>query len=235
LKALPRPQAWSYTRVSTEEQAKLGYSLGAQARTIQEFCESKGLELVKSHVDEGYSGKNLDRPGIKGILAALALDEPPFQHLVILYMDRLSREVEGAAHIVNKLRSRKVKLHVISRPDLDIYSPIFSITGVLEIGMAEYQRKDMLAKQRIALDEAKRLNKHLGRVPLGFELGGDGYLHPDSLGRKAIGILQMNDRVQLSELAEELQLKDFNQAYRVKTSIAQYLKRRSRSNCAIVK
>lgn len=42
-----------YTRVSTEEQAKSGYSLPKQFRTLTEYTARKGWEVVEAIEDAG--------------------------------------------------------------------------------------------------------------------------------------------------------------------------------------
>ena len=50
-----------YVRVSTDEQAKLGYSLGHQELVLNKFCEMKGFDVVETF-REDHSAKNFDRP-----------------------------------------------------------------------------------------------------------------------------------------------------------------------------
>lgn len=60
-------RAGLYVRVSTEEQAKEGFSVAAQLRLLQAFAVVKGCGEgdVENFVDDGYSGKNLRRPAIQ--------------------------------------------------------------------------------------------------------------------------------------------------------------------------
>lgn len=51
-------------RVSTDEQAKSGYSIGEQRRELKRHCEREGWEIVEEVVEDGYSGAGRDRPGI---------------------------------------------------------------------------------------------------------------------------------------------------------------------------
>ena len=53
-----------YVRVSTGEQAKEGYSVPAQLRTVKAHAEQQGWQVVDIIVDDGWSGATLDRPGI---------------------------------------------------------------------------------------------------------------------------------------------------------------------------
>ena len=52
-----RKRAFIYTRVSTEEQAIHGYSLGYQEELLKLQCQKDGVELVKHFQDDGYSAK----------------------------------------------------------------------------------------------------------------------------------------------------------------------------------
>ena len=57
-----------YVRVSTEEQAKSGYSIADQKRELLRHAESEGYEVVETIVDDGYSGASRERPGLERIL-----------------------------------------------------------------------------------------------------------------------------------------------------------------------
>ncbi len=61
-------RAVGYIRVSTEEQVQ-GFSLDAQAERIKAFAISQDYTLAAIHRDEGYSAKDLNRPGIRRLLA----------------------------------------------------------------------------------------------------------------------------------------------------------------------
>lgn len=54
-----------YTRVSTENQAKKEFNLcEAQRKRIEHFIKSQeGFGIYDYFSDEGYSGKDLNRPG----------------------------------------------------------------------------------------------------------------------------------------------------------------------------
>ena len=65
-----RPLALAYVRVSTVEQAQEGASLEAQRGSLQAEASRRGwdVELVS---DEGYSAKDLKRPGLLDALERL--------------------------------------------------------------------------------------------------------------------------------------------------------------------
>src|SRR5215212_117222 len=79
-----------YARVSTDEQARSGYSLAQQIEALREYAAREGYEVLEEVKDSGQSGASLARPGMDrvrdlvaagGVSAVLAQDR-----------DRLSRE-----------------------------------------------------------------------------------------------------------------------------------------------
>ncbi len=58
-----------YLRVSTEEQAKEGYSLSEQKERLEAMCKYKGYEVYKYYEDAGISAKNTkDRPAFNELI-----------------------------------------------------------------------------------------------------------------------------------------------------------------------
>ncbi|MDX5895279.1 site-specific DNA recombinase [Rubrobacter radiotolerans DSM 5868] len=76
-----------YARVSTEEQARSGYSLAQQLEALRDYCEREGYEVIEEVVDPGQSGASLERPGMDrvrdlvsagGVSVVLAQDRDRF-------------------------------------------------------------------------------------------------------------------------------------------------------------
>jgi len=63
--------AISYLRVSTEDQAREGFSLDAQRRRVRAYCEAKGYVLEHEFVDDGASGRTTNRPAFQRLMAAV--------------------------------------------------------------------------------------------------------------------------------------------------------------------
>jgi site-specific DNA recombinase len=53
-----------YVRVSTDEQAKSGYSIPDQLRELRRHAQDRGYEVVEELVDDSYSGADPNRPGL---------------------------------------------------------------------------------------------------------------------------------------------------------------------------
>ena len=77
------PRVVLYARVSTDEQAKRGFSLAQQMEALCAHCAREGYEVLEEVRDEGWSGAYLERPGLDrvrdlvevgGVSAVLAQD-----------------------------------------------------------------------------------------------------------------------------------------------------------------
>jgi len=58
-----------YIRVSTEDQAKEGYSLEVQREFLESFAKREGLDVFKIYQDDGISGYSAERPALSLSLA----------------------------------------------------------------------------------------------------------------------------------------------------------------------
>lgn len=81
-----------YVRVSTEEQARTGLSLGQQTARLTAYCELHGHQLVTGFCDEGVSASVplAKRAGGKLMLAYLKAN--PEAGVLVLRLDRLFRD-----------------------------------------------------------------------------------------------------------------------------------------------
>jgi len=79
-----------YVRVSTEEQAKEGYSIRAQIDKLKDYIRIKDWEFYKVYADEGISGKNIpDRPAINELIADIKAGI--VDNILVYKIDRLTR------------------------------------------------------------------------------------------------------------------------------------------------
>src|SRR5713101_703174 len=75
--------AVGYVRVSSEDQAREGVSLAAQAERIAAYAAAKGLALVAVVRDEDLSAKDLNRTGLQNLLEALPRRQRDFEAVVV--------------------------------------------------------------------------------------------------------------------------------------------------------
>lgn len=76
-----------YVRVSTEDQAREGFSIEAQLKRLRAYCKARGWEVVREYIDDGYSGREINRPAYQRMMEERDL----WDIIVVLKMDRIHR------------------------------------------------------------------------------------------------------------------------------------------------
>lgn len=76
-----------YTRVSTEDQAKVGFSLDAQLDKLKTYCNARDWEVSGEYIDDGYSGRNTKRPAYTKMMEEM----DTWDLVLVLKMDRIHR------------------------------------------------------------------------------------------------------------------------------------------------
>ncbi|MGP0051271.1 MAG: recombinase family protein, partial [Solirubrobacteraceae bacterium] len=83
-----------YVRVSTDEQ---GNGLDVQRAELKRTSVQRNWQISELIVDEGESGKDLQRPGLRRALALIAAGKA--DGLAVSKLDRLSRSVIDAGQL----------------------------------------------------------------------------------------------------------------------------------------
>ena len=89
-----------YTRVSTEDQAKEGFSLDAQLDKLRAYCKARGWEIAGEYVDDGYSGRNTKRPAYQRMMQEM----DKWDGLLVIKMDRIHRNSKNFMIMMEQLR-----------------------------------------------------------------------------------------------------------------------------------
>lgn len=97
-----------YIRVSTEDQAREGFSLPEQEKRLRAMCEYKGYEIYDVYKDAGISAKtgNL-RPEFERLLQDIR--DKKVNTIVVLKLDRLTRSVYDMEGIMSFLEENNVE------------------------------------------------------------------------------------------------------------------------------
>src|SRR5256886_12987111 len=89
----------TYTRVSTEDQAKEGFSLKAQQERLQAYCLARDWEVAGLYVDDGHSGRNIRRPAYQKMLA----ERDRWDAILVIKMDRIHRNARNFMDMMDNL------------------------------------------------------------------------------------------------------------------------------------
>ncbi|MBS4538253.1 recombinase family protein [Clostridium sp. D2Q-11] len=155
-----------YIRVSTQEQAKEGYSIPAQKDKLLAYCTAKNWSIYDVYIDGGFSGGNINRPALKELLDNL----DNFDIVLVYKLDRLSRSQKDTLHLIEDEFLNKNVDFVSLLEAFDTTSPFGkAMIGILSV-FAQLERETI--KQRAKLGKERRAKEGLWRggahVPTGY-------------------------------------------------------------------
>lgn len=167
-------KAIGYCRVSTEEQAREGVSLGNQQEKIRAYSSLRDMKLVEIITDAGLSAKNMNRQGLQKTLTMLANGEATA--LIVYKLDRLTRSTKDLLSLVyDTFLPNSIALHSITETlDTDTANGRFFLTMLG--GIASWERETIGERTRDALRCKQRQGYWLGRVPFGYSMTEEGRL-----------------------------------------------------------
>jgi site-specific DNA recombinase len=164
-----------YARVSTDEQARSGYSLAQQIDALRAYAAQEGYEALEEIQDAGQSGASLERPGMDrvrdlvaagGVSVVLAQDR-----------DRFSREPAYTYLLRREFQEHGCGLRSLN--DRGDGSPEGELTDGILDQLAKYERAKTRERSRRGRLRKAREGKLLknGRANYGFKHNeaGDGY------------------------------------------------------------
>jgi DNA invertase Pin-like site-specific DNA recombinase len=89
-----------YTRVSTEDQAKEGFSLDAQLEKLRSYCKARDWEIAGEYIDDGFSGRNVKRPAYNQMIEEIN----KWDALLVIKMDRIHRNSKNFMMMMEYLK-----------------------------------------------------------------------------------------------------------------------------------
>ena len=165
---LRRKKTTAYVRVSTQEQAREGYSIEEQKDKLIKYAEAHDWIIYNTYVDAGYSGGNLDRPSIKRLLDDA--DGNKFSKVVVYKLDRISRSQKDTLFLIEDVFIPNGVDFVSMSENFDTSTPFGKfMIGILST-FAQLERETI--KERTKLGKEGRAKSGLwsggGRVPIGY-------------------------------------------------------------------
>lgn len=104
-----------YCRVSTDEQARFGFSIQAQKDALEKYCKENGYKY-EFYIDEGISASSMKK---RKALNDMLSKANAFDMVLFTKLDRLSRNVLDANNINKLLIDNKCTMKAIDEDDVD--------------------------------------------------------------------------------------------------------------------
>lgn len=166
-----------YVRVSTQGQAKDGYSLSYQQDEIRAYCERQGWHLIHVFADEGISGAKVDeealeveREGFQDMMSFIASNKIDF--VVVLNTSRLWRSDIVKVLVHRELKRHSIDIQSIEQPTYSIFEKDpsdFLINGLMEL-LDAYQRLEISMKLGRGRNKKASEGKFAGGgIPFGYK------------------------------------------------------------------
>jgi site-specific DNA recombinase len=133
-----------YARVSTDEQARSGYSLAQQLEALREHAAREGYEVLEEVQDPGQSGASLERPGmdsVRDLVAAGGIS-------VVLAQDRDRFAREPAYHYLLRREFEEYGTKIRALNDRGDDSPEGELTDGILDQLAKFERAKTAERSR---------------------------------------------------------------------------------------
>ena len=162
-----------YTRKSTEDGLEKEFnSLDAQYEACAAYALSQKHEgwhlLPERYDDGGYSGGNMERPGLQRLLSDVA--DGRVDIILVYKIDRLTRSLSDFAKIVDVLDTAKASFVSITQ-SFNTTTSMGRLTLNMLLSFAQFEREVTGERIRDKIAASKRKGMWMGGpVPLGYDL-----------------------------------------------------------------
>ncbi len=153
-------RAAGYIRVSTDEQVKHGWNLGADKQRVEEIADDKGWDLVEIFDDGGLQGDDPDRPGFNRMLDTLDQCDV----IIMRSLDRLSRDTFLYALATKAIRDAGVQIESFNGP-VDLESPEGELSANVLAAIHRFEKRQIGVRVKQAMRARAAAGLHAGGIP----------------------------------------------------------------------
>ena len=144
-----------YARVSDSSQV-----IETQLLPLREYCQKHGYLNVKEYVDNGFSGKDQNRPEFERLLADVRANQVNI--VIVVRLDRIGRSLLHLISLFAEFKKRGIDFISISQ-NIDTKTPEGKMFWQLLGVFAEYERELIVSRTKAGLARARAEGKQLGR------------------------------------------------------------------------
>jgi site-specific DNA recombinase len=155
-----------YTRVSTEDQAKEGFSLDAQIEKLRAYCTARDWHIAGEYIDDGYSGRKTRRPAYSRMMEEI----DNWDALLVIKMDRIHRNSKNFMLMMEDLGNRG-KEFVSMMESLDTSTAMGRFVMDIIQRIAQLESEQIGERVYIGMEQKAKVNGGmLGfNIPYGYD------------------------------------------------------------------
>ena len=155
-----------YIRVSTEDQAREGFSLPEQEKRLRAMCEYKGYEIYDVYQDAGISAKTGNkRPEFERLLQDIK--DRKCNTIVVLKLDRLTRSVYDWENILKFLEENEAYLDC-ANDDINTTSANGKMISRILTSVSQQEIERTSERTKVGLAGAIKAGHIPHKAPLGY-------------------------------------------------------------------
>lgn len=155
-----------YCRVSTEEQAKYGFSIQAQKDALEKYCKQNKYKY-EFYIDEGISASSMKRPALLNMLNKVNI----YDMILFTKLDRLSRNVLDANTINKKLQDNHCTMKAIDEDDIDTSTADGTFIFNLKVSLAQREIGKTSERIKFVFDNKREKGEVTsGTRPFGYDI-----------------------------------------------------------------
>ena len=155
-----------YIRVSTDDQAREGFSLGEQQERLEELCRFKKFKVYKIYQDAGISAKDMEhRPSFQEMLKDMK--DGKINCIVAYKLDRVTRSVKDLEALITELEDNDCYL-VCDRDEVDTSSANGKFFIRMLTVLSQLEIEIVSERTKFGLGGAIKAGHLPGTCPLGY-------------------------------------------------------------------
>jgi len=156
-------RACLYARVSSQKQAD-EKTINSQLNELRAYSKKQGFKVVKEYIDDGWSGEELERPGLDQLRTDA--QRGGFDVVCCLSEDRIARDEDGVNAFLVEKELKKIEIEIVYLYEAS-KDPI--IKGIRRL-FAGYEKKLILERTRRGrMDRVRRGEMMGGAVTFGYK------------------------------------------------------------------
>ena len=156
-----------YIRVSTEDQAREGFSLPEQEKRLKAMCEYKGYEIYKVYKDAGISAKTGNhRPAFEELKEDIKSKK--CNTIVVLKLDRLTRSVYDWENIMKFLEENNAYLDC-ANDDINTTNANGRMVARLLTTVSQNEIERTSERTKVGLAGAIKVGNIPNKAPFGYK------------------------------------------------------------------